>query len=369
VEGKRPVTSQTLGWVRQNLLTPVAYRLSSIQRPNDSAFSVAQSLKSPRQILIAADSHPGAIFLAASRIWAIRNHYPDAQICLLAREDRAFIAREIPFVNSVVLYEDFLLPIGSKFRETRRQLQELEFDLAFCFSSETSFCAAYLCYKSGAQIRVGFQRDNFPFFNIRIVPKPDETYEEQRLSLLLRTLGIPQVKERVSWSVSKESSERILNRFLVGIEPGENFIALDLSHTEGPRPSGRNFQEISECVLRNDPKARLLVFFDFIQRKTAHQIKEALGPRVLLFETDDLPKIVALLSACQYLIACNSDLFHLGSAMGISLKGFFGTGDLGRWISPNHPNIEIFSPEAARNWSPEQMQQALQMTPKPPSRQ
>lgn len=354
------MTSQAVGWLRQNLLNPVAYRLSSVQKPNDATFSVAQALKSPTQILIAADSHPGAIFLAASQIWAIRNHYPNAQICLLARDDRAFIAREIPFVNRVVIYEDFLLPVGSKLREAIEQLQTSPFDLAFCFSTETSFCPAYLCYKSGAQIRIGFQRDNFPFFNIRIVPKPDEVYEEQRLSLLLRTLGIPQVKERVSWSVSKESAEKILNRYLVGRKSEEQFIALDVSHTHGMRPSAKKFQEIAENILQSNNQARLLVFFDYLERKTAHQIKEALGARVLLFETDDLPKIVALLTACQYLIACNSDLFHLGTAMGLPIKGFFSADDFARWISPNHKNVETFDPETAKAWSPDQMSKALQ---------
>lgn len=354
------MTSQAVGWLRQNLFNPVAYRLSSVQKANNPTFSVAQALKSPSQILIAADSHPGAIFLAASQIWAIRNHYPNAQICLLARNDRAFIAREIPFVDNVVIYEDFLLPVGNKLRETLDQLQASSFDLAFCFSTETSFCPAYLCYKSGAQIRIGFQRDNFPFFNIRIVPKPDETYEEQRLSLLLRTLGIPQVKERVSWSVSKESAEKILNRYLVGRKPDEQFIALDVSHTQGMRPSAKKFQEIAENILQSNKQARLLIFFDFLQRKTAHQIKESLGARVLLFETDDLPKIVALLSTCQYLIACNSDIFHLGTAMGLPIKGFFSTGDFARWISPNHKNVETFDPETTKTWSPDQMIKALQ---------
>jgi len=354
------LTSQAFGWLRQNLFSPVAYLLSSVQKTLDPTFSVAQALKSPKQILIAADSHPGAIFLAASQIWAIRNHYPDAQICLLARNDRAFIAREIPFVDRVVIYEDFLLPIGGRLREATDQLQSTPFDLAFCFSTESSFCPAYLCYKSGAQIRIGFQREKYPFFNIRIIPKPDETYEEQRLSLLLRTLGIPQVKERVSWSVSKESAEKILSRYLVGRQPDEQFIALDVSHTDGVRPSSKKFLEIAQNILQGNDQARLLVFFDFAERKTAQQIKEAVGPRVLLFEADDLPKIVALLSACQHVIACNSDLFHLATAMGLPIKGFFPADDLARWISPNHKNVETFDPETAKNWSTDQMQKALQ---------
>lgn len=342
--------SQTAGWLRHKLLNPIAYRLSSAQQPSapDTAFSVAQALNAPRSILIVSDSRAGALFLAASQFWAIRNRYPDAHICLLVRADREFIAREIPFVNQVIIYSDFWLPFGTSLRETIKQLHAQPFDLSFCFSSETHFCPAYLCYKSGARIRIGFQRESFPFFNVRIVPKAEEHYEEQRLSLLLRTLGIPQVKERVSWSVSKESAQKIQNRFLVGRKTNETFMALDISSSNGDRPSAKQFLDIAQAAAKN---TRLLVFFDFHQRKVAHQIRELLGQQVLLFETDDLPKIVALLETCQQLIACNTDIFHLSVAMGLPVKGIFAPTDRPQWAPPARKNVEIFDIEQIKMWS------------------
>lgn len=347
-----------IGWLRQNLLDPLAYRVSSVPAANTS-FSVAQVLKSPQNILIVSDHRPGALFLAASQFWAIRNRYPNAHICLLARSDRAFIAREIPFVDRVIIYEDFLLPIGGRLREAIKQLEPDTFDLAFCFSTNTSFCPAYLCYKSGARIRIGFQKENAPFFNIRIVPRQGEDYEEQRLSLLLRTLGIPQVKERVSWSVSKESALKIQDRFLVGRKSDEHFTALDVSSSIGERPASKQFLEIAQH-LSTTSSGRLLVFFDFAERKVAHQIKDALGPQALLFQVDDLPKIVALLETCQQLIACNSDLFHLGVAMGLPVHGIFDTRDIPQWAPPKRNNVQIFDTEAVKTWTSQQLAEAFQ---------
>ncbi len=338
------------GWLRQKLINPIACRLSSAQQPSvpDTAFSVTQTLKAPKSILIVSDSRAGALFLAASQFWAIRNCYPNAHICLLARNDREFIAREIPFVNQVIIYHDFLLPFGTQMRETVKQLQTQPFDLAFCFSSEPNFCPAYLCFKSGARIRIGFQREDLPFFNVRIVPRTEEYYEEQRLSLLLHTLGIPQVKERVSWSVSKESAQKIQQRFLVGRKTSETFVALDVSSSNGERPSAKQFLEIAQATAKN---VRLLVFFNFPERKIAHHIREHLGQQVLIFETDDLPKIVALLETCHHLIACNSDLFHLGVSMGLSVKGIFSAADIPKWApSQSSKNVEIFDVEQLKTW-------------------
>jgi len=351
------VIPRAIGWLRQNLIDPIAYRVSSVSTAND-AFSVAQVLQSPQNILIVSDHRPGALFLAASQFWAIRNRYPDAHICLLARSDQAFIAREIPFVNQVIIYEDFLLPIGGRLRDAIKQLELDAFDLAFCFSTNTSFCPSYLCYKSGARIRVGFQKKNAPFFNICIVPRQSEDYEEQRLSLLLRTLGIPQVKEQVSWSVSKESALKIQDRFLVGRKPNELFVALDVSSSIGERPHAKQFRDIARHIADTSP-GRLLVFFDFSERKIAHQIKDLLGPKALLFQVDNLPKIVALLEACQQLIACNSDLFHLGVAMGMSVNGIFDTRDIPRWAPPKCKNVQIFDTEAIKTWAPQQIAEAF----------
>ncbi|MCZ6631860.1 MAG: hypothetical protein O7G87_00515 [bacterium] len=344
----------------QRLVNPLAFHLSSVRRSSDSqaVFSLVDALEAPTQILIVPDSRSGGLFLGASQFWAIRNRYPEARLCLLVHTHKEYIAREIPFIDEVIVYEDFLLPVGGRLREALRQLREKRFDLAFCFSDETSFCPAYLCYKSGSRIRIGFQRKDFPFFNIRIVPRPEPCYELQRLSLLLRTLGIPQVKERVSWSISEEGAQKIQNRFLVGRKKHERFVALDVSSSLGDRPGPKQLQAIAEFIVTQS-NTRVLVFFDYAQRKIAQQIKEALSQDALLFQTDDLPKIVALLEACELLISCNSDLFHLAVAMGLSVTGFFDSHDMDRWVPPTQKGVQVFESETVKTWTPHQIQEVF----------
>ena len=347
------------GWFRQRLVNPIAFRLSKGPETEDVglAFSVAEALKSPQNLLVVPDGRSGGLFLGASQFWAIRNRYPSAKISLLVPSSKAYIAREIPFVDEVISYEEFLFPLSSKLRDVVRQLRDRKFDIAFCFSSEDNFCSASLCYKSGASLRVGFHRDDFPFFNVRIVPHAKTCYELERLALILRTLSIPQVEEQVSWSVSREAAKRLRERYLVARKPTETFAALDISSTD-KGPPFKQIQTIAEEAA-SLPDMRLLIFFNYTERKAANRLKEALGQKALLFQTDDLPKIVALLEACHQLIACNTDLFHLAVAMGLPVTGIFSAEEVPRWIPEDRGKIEIMERETLQGWNTRQIKSAV----------
>ncbi len=352
------MASQANDWLRRWLVHPLALRLSSESDGDQPTFSIAAALKDPKRILIIPDGRAGGLFLAASQLWAIRQRYPEAEITLLVQAQKQYIAREIPFVNSVLVYEDFLLPLSGRTRDVVRQLTEAAFDIAFLFSTEESLCPAYYCYKSGAHIRIGFERDDFPSVNVRIVPRPEPCYEPERLALLLRTLGIPQVRERVSWSVSKEAAKRIRDRFLVARRPDERFVGLDVSSPSGSRPTTKQLLAIAEQTSKL-PDARTLLFFDYRERKTANRIKEALGPRALVFQTDNLPKLVALLEVCDHLIACNTDLFHLAMSMGRPVTGILSAPDVLRWVPPEREGVDILEYEVLKHWNPQQVGDAV----------
>lgn len=353
--------SQANDFLRRLLINPLSFYLSTSSKSREScpAFSVASALKSPKQVLIIPDSRAGGLFLGAPQFWAIRHRYPQAQISLLVHSHKEYIAREIPFVDSYVVYEDFLLPLGTKLREAIRHLKNRNFDIAFCFSSEDNFCPAYLCFKSEARIRIGFQRSDFPFFNIRIIPRKESCYELQRFSPLLRTLGIPQVKERVSWSISEEGAQKIQDRFLVGRNPEELFVGIDVSSTKGERLSLKQLQTVSKDIVAR-PNTRALIFFDNAEKKVANHLKETLAQKALLCQTDNLPKVVALLETCHRLIANNTDLFHLAVAMGLPVTGIFEAIDIQKWLPVSKDQLNIYEYETIKSWTPEKLSLSIQ---------
>lgn len=329
-------------WVRKTLLRPLALQIATPRNTSDDSplFSVADALQDPKRILLIPDSQPGGIFIGASKFWAIHEKYPNASLDLLAHTQKEFIAKEIPFIDKTILYDNFLLPLGPRRRDVIDRLIARNYDLAFCFSQVDDFCPAYYCYKSGAQVRIGFQSGEMEFFNIRIVPKSEATYEPDRLSLLLDILGIPETKDGVSWSVSKDGAQRIRDRYLVGSKSGEQLLGLDISAALGETPTAKQFLAIAQAVTQ-PADTRVLIFFNYAERKEANQIKEALGPKALMFQNEDLPRLVVLLEACREIVAGNTDIFHLAVSMGRPVTGIFSKEQAPRWAPVEKPGVEI----------------------------
>ncbi len=309
------------------------YRGRTCEEP---AVSIAGVLENPRKILIIPDLRAGGLFLGAPKFRAIRSRYPRAEISLLTDARREYIAREMPFVDDVILCGDFLLPIGMKLRDLIGRLQRREFDVTFCFGAPDSLLPAYLCYKSGSKLRVGFHADDVPFFNFRIVPRPEPCYEAERLSLLLRTLDI--VEGELGWAISPEGAGKILDRYLGERRDAERLVGIDTSSGIGPPLSFRQWRGVVRAV---DEICRAILFFDFDQRRVANRLKEMLGPRALLFQTDDLPRTVALMEACEGFVAGNTDLFHLSVAMGLPTVGIVPEQDAPRWAPADCPWVRV----------------------------
>ena|GEM_PF-1061120 len=352
------------GTFRRYLVNPIAGRLARDRSgtANTEAFSISESLKAPRKILIVPDARPGGIFLAAPHIWAIRHHYPNAHLGMLVRSDREYIAREIPFLNDRIVYEEFSVPFGGKASSAVEQVEKAGVDVAFCFSTEDSIAPTYLCGKSRAGVRIGFQRADSTHLNIQVVPREDAVYETHRLALLPRILGIPEAEDRVSWSVSDDGARRIQERFLVGRRKGERFVALDISSTADQRPSMRHYQAFAKALLK-DKNTRLVLFFDQEASKSANQdaveIRKSFGARVLPIQADELPKVVALLAACDLLVAANTDLFHLAVSVSLPVLGILPNGEVGRW-APNAPTVHAYPESAVREWGTEGFASALE---------
>tara|TARA_Y100001934_G_C12238481_1_gene719093 strand:+ start:19 stop:1125 length:1107 start_codon:yes stop_codon:yes gene_type:complete len=350
-------------WIQKSVLHPLALQIATPrEKPAESpAFSVADALQDPKRILLIPDNQPGGIFIGASKFWAIRERYPNASLDLLAHQKKEFIARELPFVDQTILYENFILPLGGGRRGVIDRLKERDYDLAFCFSNIDDFCPAYYCYKSGARVRIGFQSGEMAFFNIRILPKTEATYEPDRLSLLLDILGIPESKDGVSWSVSQEGARKIKDRYLVGSKSGERLIGLDVSTALGETPGTKQFLSIAKAAT-SKPNTRLLIFFNYEERKEANQIKEALGPKALMFQNEDLPRLVVLLESCERIIAGNTDIFHLAVSMGRPVTGIFSPEQIPKWAPTDSADSKILEIETLKNTPTAKLAQTMEPT-------
>ncbi|MFC1525288.1 glycosyltransferase family 9 protein [Candidatus Latescibacterota bacterium] len=329
------------------------------------ALDIFGELDGARKILIAPNDRVGGLFIGAPIYKALRHHYPEAEIQLLADETKADLARQIPFIDGVHTTELHRPLWSAGFHEAASGLRRQQFDLAFCLGPDCSFRLAQLCGACGARLRVGFRRSAPGAFNVEIVRSRDDVYEGDQYLIMLGLLGMDGRGE-VRWTISQDRSRQLRSRYLDGEFSSGNVVGIDLGSGEGQGLSGRQLDDIVGRVIERG--ARAVLFFSLAERKHVNYLKKTYGNRILAFEQDDLAGVAALLEGCRALIACNTDLLHLAISLQVPAVGILYE-DPKRWISPHNEFVEVVEARDIRAISIAQVVQALDKTLRPESRE
>ena len=321
----------------------IAFRIYRKRFSEDTVVSVGSVLREAKRILIVPNQRPGGLLIGVIGCRAIRAHYPDTELTIVCDADRAYIAEAIPFIDKILFWDTSASVLGGEFRGLSEHLGERPFDIALCLSPTPSFRTVYLCYMSGAKLRVGFRMEGWSPFNLEIIPSPGVQHQSEYGLSMLRTLGI-QGGGDLSWTVSKEIGERIQVRYL-GRDPEARFVGFDISEGGTKALSTKQIQAIVEGA-RLERYTRVLLFFTFSARKEANRVKEIYGSKILLFEIEELSKIVALMEACEVFISGDTDLFHLATMMAIpKIVALSPEGDRAGWLPPGNKAVHVLSEE------------------------
>lgn len=294
-------------------------------------------LKSAQRVLIAPSDRVGGLFLGAPVYKLIRHAYPQSHIILLVDETKAAIAKQIPFVDEVVIAALGKSLWTSAFKQSQADLQRRKLDLLFCLGGDCSLRLAQLCKGSGARLRVGFAREGIAPFNVEIIGKNPHEYEVQQYLSMLSTIGLKGDAE-LQWTLAQDKAEQVRTRFLEAEAGRSPVVGIDLASGEGKGLAKRQFEDIVGRVIERG--ARALLFFSLAEKKIVNYLKETYGNRVILFEQDDLLASAALLESCQALIACNTDLLHLAVSLHVPVVGIFSEKPE-RWIGAGNSAVRV----------------------------
>jgi len=129
--------------------------------------------------------------MAASKVLPIlRDRFPRGKITVFVTRINLEKVRKSPYVdNFIALTEkDFgyaLLPS----KDLVNRIKSMDFGVAIDLNPRFHFPTALLCYRSGAQLRIGLRdRDVAPFFNVEIISMGDESARNDPLVTLIRVL-------------------------------------------------------------------------------------------------------------------------------------------------------------------------------------
>lgn len=279
------------------------------------------------KILVRATNWVGDAIMALPALRAIRAHFPEAEITILARPYVAFI-----YDNQRVC--DNMMFVDYK-RDMVGELRAQKFDIAVLL--QNAFEAAWFAWRAGIPERIGYARDGRSLLLTQAVAVPRSgeipAHELYYYLELLRRVGwldsLPH-ESFIKLEVSEESRKRA-GEFLLsaGVKPDSLRIAIGAGASYGSAkcwPPDR-FAELANR-LQAHTGANVILFGARAEAPVSSAI--AAGMRVppidLTGKTaiNDLP---ALLSQCHLFIGNDSGAMHVAAAVGLPVVAVFGSTD------------------------------------------
>jgi lipopolysaccharide heptosyltransferase II len=293
----------------------------------------------------------GDLLMTTPALRALKEARPGRSLTLVAAPGAAALARELPFVDDVIVFvapwmksaesapagPDATLALGARLRARG-------FDAAVIFTvcTQSALPAATLLFEAGIPRRAAYAREN-PYALLtdwRAESDRELTYgmrhEVQRQIDLVESLGIGVRERRLQFPVRDEARRAMLGAARAcGLDARRRWLVV---HPGATAPSRRYPEvQLAEAVRQLAAKGRwqIAVAGDASDRATAAAIAAGAHDTVSVAGRLDLAGLAALLQAADAVICNNSGPAHLAAAVGTPVV------DLYALTNPQHTPWEV----------------------------
>ncbi len=311
-----------------------AGRLTSPETARPSRWQLA------RRILAVRLDSMGDVLMTTPAIRALREAVAGREVTLLTSPSGAGIARLVPEIDDVIVYEAPWLkatPPGAGPEAEFEMIETLRaraFDAAVIFTvySQNPLPSAMLCYLAGIPLRLAHCRENpYQLLTDRLPELEPERlirHEVRRQLDLVAAVGARPSSERLSLRVPETAAARVstlLTALGLGEGPaafgarpaGARWIAL---HPGASAPSRRYPPELwsrAASALSRRLGCRIVFTGSAAEGGLIEEIRHGMdGPSVSLAGSLDLGELAALLAAAPLLVAGNTGPVHIAAAVG-----------------------------------------------------
>ena len=292
-------------------------------------------LWSPKKIMVRATNWIGDAVISLPTIEALHADFPGSEIVVVAKPWVSELYQNHPAVNRLIVYDPEGAHRGLRgFRKLVGELRSEQFDAAILL--QNAFQAAWMAWRAGIPLRVGYARDGrTSMLNEAVEVPPPAAYGHQAyyyLQLLYRS-GIIEKPEPVEevhiyladserrWAARQLQAFGLGGRrFLVGICPGASF---------GPAkrwPPDR-YADLADRLI-DALGADVLIFGSRAESALAEAVAQAMEHTpVLVAGKTTLREFMALMAKCHLAITNDSGSMHVAAALQIPLLAIFGSTD------------------------------------------
>ncbi|MFQ5780765.1 MAG: lipopolysaccharide heptosyltransferase II [Nitrospiria bacterium] len=283
-----------------------------------------------KKILVRMPNWIGDAVMAVPALSALRVHFKDAQITLLAKPLVAALFEYHPDIDRIIIYEDRgkhygLIGLWRLIRSLRNE----GFDLAFLFQNALE--AALIAAGAGIPKRVGYAGDGRTFLLTGSLKKKGAPSHRREAYLALMrlvgfigwdgfetrpTLVVTPEEQQAAWTLL-ESYGISKTDCIVGINPGAAY---------GPskRWLTSRFAAVADRLVA-EFNVKVLIFGGPAEIKIAENVQREMKNRsIVLAGKTSVREMMALVSRCRLFLTNDSGPMHVASALEIPLVATFG---------------------------------------------
>ncbi len=276
----------------------------------------------------------GDVLMTTPAIRALRLARPGRRITLLTSAAGAAVARMVPEVDEVMVYEaPWMKPAGERTGLPAGAATDLgmiehlrcrAFDAAVIFTvySQNPLPAALFCHLAGVPLRLAHCREN-PYALLTDWVREEEPerfvrHEVQRQLDLVAAVGAPAADERLSISVSDAARERVRRKLAArGVDLSSPWL---VAHPGATAPSRRYPPELfaeAARLIAVEYGEQIVFSGSVAERALVDGVRCAMvEPSISVAGELDLEELVALVAEAPLLVSNNTGPAHIAAATG-----------------------------------------------------
>lgn len=282
-----------------------------------------------KNVLCIRPDNLGDVLMTSPAIRAFKESVPNRKVTLLTSSAGGQIARFIPQIDDVIVYD---IPwykhgeagSGKEISDIVKKIKERKFDAAIIFTvfSQNPLPTAMLCYMAGIQRVAGYCREN-PY-NLMSDWIPDHepvykvTHEVERQLELVRHLGASVKNDNIVLSTPPAVRKDVLDKMHnEGIDMNAPWLVLHPGVSEAKRQYPVDyFAEVARQVV-HELGYQVVITGVESEGSLASQIMDYSGEGAhTLVGKLDMAELIALISEAPLLISNNTGPVHIAAGVG-----------------------------------------------------
>lgn len=281
-------------------------------------------------ILIRLPNWLGDMVMSTAFVQAVKDHFPDANIDLIAKKGIDFLldyfpAHEQRFIFSKDVYKG--IAGARKFGKMIRKKKK--YDLFF--SLPDSFSAAIMGHAIAAKERVGFKKELRSVFLTHAYQKKKNTHRvEEYVDLLQQYVKkeIPAPPVKLSTAIVEKKKPLVVN--------------INSEASSRRLPKAKAVSVIN--AIRKKIKGEIILVGSNKEKGFVDEVFEALNDKNNISNKagmTSLPEMVTLLNSCSVMLSTDSGPAHVANALGVYTIVLFGAGNENNTAPYNPRNRKI----------------------------